>query len=91
MLKSNGKFASKKRIDDFGVIEGYSNARPTGIFYPFAGQPVQGHSGVVYLGDDRFAFLTDNGLGNKANSKDSALFYNIYKIDFENGKFNRKK
>lgn len=91
LLRSNGKFALDKRVDDFGMIDGFSNGRPTRVFYPFAGQPVQGHSGVVYLGDDRYAFLTVNGLGDKANSKDSALFYNIYKIDFESGKFLREK
>lgn len=91
LLRSNGKFARKVRDERFGVIEGDSNGRPTGVFYPFPGQPVQGHSGIVNLGDSRFAILTDNGLGNKANSKDSALFYNIYKIDFKNGKFDREK
>ncbi|MCI6988573.1 MAG: esterase-like activity of phytase family protein [Campylobacter sp.] len=91
LLKTNGKFAGKKRVDELGVIEGNSNGRPTGVKYPFDAQPVQGHSGIVNLGDNKFAIITDNGLGNKMNSKDSALFYNIYEIDFKSGEFKREK
>ena len=82
-LKVNGKFHEAKRTDKLGGIEGKSNGRPTGINFPFEGQPVQGHSGIVNMQDGTFWILTDNGLGNKLNSSDSALFFRHYKIDFD--------
>ena len=82
-LKVNGKFHEANRTDKLGAIEGKSNGRPTGINFPFEGQPVQGHSGIVNMQDGTFWILTDNGLGNKLNSSDSALFFRHYKIDFD--------
>ena len=82
-LRVNGKFHEKQRIEELGAIEGKSNGRPTGINFPFEGQAIQGHSGIVNNGDGTFWILTDNGLGNKLNSSDSALYFNLYKIDFE--------
>ena len=46
-LKVNGKFHEATRTDKLGAIEGKSNGRPTGINFPFEGQPVQGHSGCI--------------------------------------------
>jgi hypothetical protein len=37
----------------------------TGLARPYAGQAVQGFSGIRSLGDDRFLVLTDNGFGSK--------------------------
>src|SRR5688500_2015056 len=39
-----------------------------GITPPFAGQPVQGFSGILRNGDGSLEMLSDNGYGNKANS-----------------------
>jgi len=52
---------------------------------PFAGQPIQGFSGIRHLGDGRYYVLTDNGFGSKANSPDAMLFFHIVKPDFTNG------
>lgn len=82
-LRVNGKFHEKQRIEELGVIEGKSNGRPTGVNFPFEGQAIQGHSGIVNNGNGTFWILTDNGLGNKLNSSDSALYFNLYKLDFE--------
>jgi 2',3'-cyclic-nucleotide 2'-phosphodiesterase (5'-nucleotidase family)/predicted extracellular nuclease len=40
---------------------------------PFAGQPIQGFSGVQFADGDNFWFLSDNGFGAKANSADYLL------------------
>lgn len=65
----------------------YSNFdKASGLGRPFAGQPLQGFSGIRSLGDDRFLVLTDNGFGNMANSADAMLMFNIVKIDWESGK-----
>ncbi|MFF0200460.1 esterase-like activity of phytase family protein [Streptomyces sp. NPDC005017] len=44
-----------------------------GIAAPFAGQPVQGFSGIVNRHDGTFDVLSDNGYGAKANSADFLL------------------
>ena len=41
-----------------------------GVTPPFAGQPVQGFSGIVRRGDGSFDVLSDNGYGGKNNSAD---------------------
>ena len=47
---------------------------------PFAGQPIQGFSGVQFADNDgSFWFLSDNGFGSKANSSDYLL--RLYKVD----------
>lgn len=50
---------------------------------PFAGQPVQGFSGVQFgpagSGDGSFVFLSDNGFGSKANSADYLL--RLYRVN----------
>jgi hypothetical protein len=58
----------------------------SGLGRPFAGQPLQGFSGIRSLGGDRFLVLTDNGFGNMANSADAMLMFNIFKIDWTTGK-----
>ncbi|UAB71638.1 esterase-like activity of phytase family protein [Vibrio sp. SCSIO 43132] len=77
----SGRFTGKgnQRVEQTGA-----NKNKTGIGTPFAGQPLQGFSGIKTLGDDRFLLLTDNGFGRKSNSADAMLFFHIAKIDFEN-------
>ncbi|MDN3025573.1 esterase-like activity of phytase family protein [Streptomyces sp. S.PB5] len=57
-----------------------------GIAPPFAGQPVQGFSGVVNRHDGTFDALSDNGYGNKANSADFRLRVHRIKPDTRTGK-----
>src|ERR1044072_7357206 len=57
------------------------NARPP----PFAGQPVQGFSGIVRRGDGSFDVLSDNGYGGKNNSADFLLRVHRVRPDFKAG------
>lgn len=86
-LKTSGKYTTGKRVDAIGSVVGLSGGRPTGVSVPFQGQPRQGHSGIRTMPDGTFWILTDNGMGAKANSPDSALYLNRYKIDFNTGAF----
>jgi hypothetical protein len=88
-LQSSGKFNTGKRVEKIGSIEGTSFDRPTGVFLPFKGQPIQGHSGIKRMADGTFWILTDNGAGSKANSPDFMLYLNHYKVDFQTNKFTR--
>lgn len=58
----------------------------TGLARPFAGQPVQGFSGIRALGDGTYVVLTDNGFGAKANSADAMIMFHIVKPDWETGR-----
>ncbi|SPL91140.1 Glycerophosphoryl diester phosphodiesterase [[Actinomadura] parvosata subsp. kistnae] len=53
-----------------------------GVTPPFAGQPVQGFSGIARRHDGTFDVLSDNGYGNKANSSDFLLRVHRIKPDF---------
>ena len=86
-LQTSGKFTTGKRVENMGSVEGTSYDRPTGVFLPFKGQPLQGHSGIKRMPDGTFWILTDNGAGSKANSPDFMLYLNHYKVDFKNNKF----
>ncbi len=89
-LKVSGKFTTPgKRIEQVGSVMGLSGGRPTGLSTPFAGQPVQGFSGIRSLGNGEFLVLTDNGFGGKANSPDAMLFFHRIKADFAGGKIER--
>lgn len=90
-LKIAGKFTTGKRVDTIGSIEGKSADRPTGVSLPFQGQPIQGHSGIKRMTDGSFWILTDNGFGSKANSPDSMLYLNRYKVDFAGGTWKRQE
>ncbi|WP_328440103.1 esterase-like activity of phytase family protein [Streptomyces sp. NBC_00444] len=57
-----------------------------GIAAPFAGQPVQGFSGIVNRHDGTYDVLSDNGYGNKANSADFLLRVHRVKPDTRTGK-----
>ncbi|MGZ8324083.1 MAG: esterase-like activity of phytase family protein [Rhodoplanes sp.] len=84
-LKTPGKFAAGHRAEAVGAIEGKSFDRPTGVKYPFPGQPIQGHSGIKTMADGAFWVVTDNGFGTKANSPDSMLYLNQYRLDWDKG------
>jgi hypothetical protein len=84
-LKVSGKFTTGVRVDAIGSVEGKSAERPTGVKLPFRGQPIQGHSGIKKLADGTFFVLTDNGSGSKANSPDSMLYMNRYRLDWSKG------
>ncbi len=88
-LKISGKFTTAKRVEAFGTVEGQSAGRPTGVFLPFKGQPIQGHSGIKKMADGSFWILTDNGFGSKVNSPDTMLYLNRYNIDFKSGAMKR--
>ncbi|GLK84537.1 esterase-like activity of phytase family protein [Ancylobacter defluvii] len=88
-LKTSGKYTTGKRVEAIGTVEGKSAGRPTGVSVPFKGQPLQGHSGIKVMADGSFWIITDNGMGAKANSPDSALYLNRYKIDWQTGRFER--
>jgi hypothetical protein len=88
-LQSSGKFTTGKRVEKIGSVEGASYDRPTGVFLPFKGQPIQGHSGIKRMPDGTFWILTDNGAGSKANSPDFMLYLNHYKVDFKKNQFTR--
>lgn len=90
-LRVSGKFAGMRPERLIGSVEGKSNGRPTGVMLPFQGQSVQGHSGIQIMRDGTVWLLTDNGLGNKQNSSDSALFLNQYRVDWAGGGFKRLK
>ena len=88
-LKTSGKYTTGTRVEAPGTVMGKSAGRPTGVSVPFKGQPLQGHSGIKVMPDGSVWILTDNGFGSKANSPDSALYLNHYKIDWQSGTFNR--
>ena len=78
----SGRFTSGTRVE---VPYGYANPA-SGLAMPFAGQPLQGFSGIRSLGEDRFLILTDNGFGAKANSADAMLMFNEVRIDWAEGR-----
>ena len=86
-FSKSGRFTSGPRVEN---VYGWANPA-SGIAMPFAGQPLQGFSGIRSLGDDRFLVLTDNGFGNKANSADAMLMFNILELDWEAGKVGIEK
>ncbi len=86
-LQVSGKFTTGARVESLLSVEGLSGGRPTGVLLPFKGQPLQGHSGIKKMADGTFWILTDNGFGAKANSPDSMLYLNHYRVDFKAGSF----
>ena len=84
-LKTSGKYTTAKRVDAVGTVMGKSYERETGIKLPFDGQPRQGHSGIKTMPDGSFWILSDNGSGSKANSPDSMLYLNRYRLDWATG------
>ncbi len=88
-LKVSGKFTTGARVEAIGSVEGKSADRPTGVSVPFKGQPIQGHSGIKRMPDGTFWIVTDNGFGSKANSPDSMLYLNRYRVDWDKGSLER--
>ena len=86
-LKVSGKYTSGKRVEALGTVMGKSFERETGVKLPFQGQPRQGHSGIKTMADGTFWIITDNGFGSKANSMDSMLYLNHYRIDWATGQW----
>lgn len=87
-LKTSGKFttADRKRAEGMGTVAGKDGVRKTGLSMPFAGQAMQGFSGIKTMSDGTFWSLSDNGFGSKSNSSDSMLMLHHLKIDWANGK-----
>jgi hypothetical protein len=89
----SGKFAGpgNLRIDRPGAVMGDTGAmhgnRPTGIAFPFIGQPVQGFSGIKPVTGEpgHFWVLTDNGFGNRRNSPDALLMVHKLRPDWQSG------
>lgn len=89
----SGKFAApgNLRMDRPGSVMGDTGpmhgSRPTGIAFPFIGQPVQGFSGIKPVADSpgQFWVLTDNGFGNRRNSPDALLMFHRIRPDWRGG------
>ncbi|WP_270936427.1 esterase-like activity of phytase family protein [Falsiroseomonas oryzae] len=89
----SGKFAGpgNLRVDRPGAVMGDTGAmhgrRPTGIAFPFIGQPVQGFSGIKPVAGEsgHFWVLTDNGFGNRRNSPDALLMFHKVRPDWRTG------
>ena len=89
----SGKFAGpgNQRVDRPGAIPGDTGPmhgrRPTGIAFPFIGQPVQGFSGIKPVAGEpgHFWVLTDNGFGNRRNSPDALLMFHKVRPDWQTG------
>lgn len=89
----SGKFAGpgNLRVDRPGSIPGdtgpIQGRRPTGIAFPFIGQPVQGFSGIKPVAGEPGSFwvLTDNGFGNRRNSPDALLMLHKLRPDWRTG------
>ncbi len=89
----SGKFAGpgNLRVDRPGSIMGdtgpSSGSRPTGIAFPFIGQPVQGFSGIKPVAGEpgHFWVLTDNGFGNRRNSPDALLMFHKLRPNWQTG------
>jgi hypothetical protein len=90
-LRFSGKFTTGVRVERLDTVEGRSANRLTGISLPFAGQPLQGHSGIKRMSDGSYWVLTDNGFGSKANSPDSMLYLNRYTMDWAGGTLSRQQ
>jgi hypothetical protein len=88
-LKTSGKYTTGRRVDALGSVMGKSFERPSGVSVPFKGQPIQGHSGIKTMPDGTFWIITDNGFGSRANSPDSMLYLNRYRIDWAGNKWER--
>ncbi len=89
----SGRFAGpgNLRIDRPFSIPGMTGTapqlRPTGISFPFIGQPVQGFSGIKPVRGEAGAFwvLTDNGFGTRRNSPDALLMVHKVRPNWQTG------
>mgnify|MGYP001809637169 CR=1 FL=1 len=91
----SGKFAgpgntrNERMLSVPGMSGMGAGARPTGLSFPFQGQPVQGYSGIKRIGDGSYWTLTDNGFGSKANSADAMLMFHRIRPNFQTGAVER--
>jgi hypothetical protein len=89
----SGRFAGpgNQRVERPESVPGSTgpapNGRPTGLSFPFRGQPVQGFSGIKPVAGEAGAYwvLTDNGFGNRRNSPDALLMLHKLRPDFRAG------
>lgn len=87
----SGKFTGPGRTDEVGSLPGDTGAthgyRQTGLSRPFAGQPLQGFSGLAHQAaeDGSLYALIDNGFGNKRNSTDALLFFTKIAPNWDEG------
>jgi hypothetical protein len=89
----SGKFAGpgNLRVDRPGSVMGDTGPmhgrRPTGIAFPFIGQPVQGFSGIKPVAGEpgNYWVTTDNGFGNRRNSPDALLMFHKVRPDWRAG------
>lgn len=94
-LKTSGKFAGpgNTRNARLASVPGTTGqgaaARPTGLSFPFQGQPVQGFSGIKRIGDGSYWVVTDNGFGSKANSPDAMLMFHRMRPNWQTGAVER--
>ncbi|MFL1461077.1 esterase-like activity of phytase family protein [Roseococcus sp. DSY-14] len=90
-LATSGRFAGpdNARVEERGRVPGDTGAvhgrRATGLSLPFAGQPVQGFSGIRPAGDGSYWVTQDNGFGNRRNSADALLMLHRIRPDFAAG------
>ncbi len=89
-LKTSAKFTTpdRKRAEGLGTVPGKDGVRPTGLSMPFAGQAMQGFSGIKSMEDGTFWSLSDNGFGSKLNSSDAMLMLHHLSFDWTAGKVN---
>jgi hypothetical protein len=90
-LTVSGKYTTpdRARVTELGTVPGKDGVRLTGLSLPFAGQPVQGFSGIKAAGDGTYWSLSDNGFGNKLNSVDAALMIHHLGFDWDAGTVDR--
>ena len=92
-LALSGRFAGpgNLRVDAPESVPGTTgpvpNGRPTGLSFPFRGQPVQGFSGIKPVDGSPGSYwaVTDNGFGNRRNSPDALLMFHRLRPDFTTG------
>ena len=87
-LKNAGKFSTpdRKRTTAVGTVPGMDGLVKTDLSLPFAGQAVQGFSGIKTMPDGTFWSLSDNGFGSRATSSDAALMFHHLKFNWDSGK-----
>lgn len=78
-LQVSGKYTAQ------GSVERIEGTPGEGTTAPFQGQPLQGFSGIVPLGEGRFLVTSDNGFGAKNNSADAMLAVHEIRPDFAAG------
>lgn len=97
-LRTSGKFLNPERQRLRGIGVRPAPTTPSAVpgheagslATPFAGQPVQGVSGLAPDGEGAFLALSDNGFGARANSPDAMLMVHRLAPDFARGTLTRR-